>query len=82
MKKTKMLLQNGQSFIHSQMLSLNKVVYTATSVACGWAGAVIICCKPQNSKVRGQKQITPTDQWLDRWMDGRMDQQTDQRMDQ
>ena len=29
----------------------NKAVYTAISVACGWAGAVMSVCKPRNSKV-------------------------------
>ena len=31
---------------------MNKAVYTAISVACGWAGAVMSFCKPQNSKIR------------------------------
>ena len=30
----------------------NKAVYTAILVACGWAGAVVSLCKPQNSKIR------------------------------
>ena len=34
---------------------LNKAVYTAISVACGWAGAVMSLCKPQNSEIRNQK---------------------------
>ena len=29
----------------------NKDVYTAILVACGWAGAVMNLCKPQNSKI-------------------------------
>ena len=34
---------------------INKAIYTAFLVACGWAGAVISLCKPQNSKIRDQK---------------------------
>ena len=37
--------------------SVNKAGYTATSVACGWAGAVMSLCKPQNCKIRDQKQM-------------------------
>ena len=37
------------------LLFYNKAVYTAILVACGWAGAVISLCKPQNSKIRDQK---------------------------
>ena len=33
---------------------INKAVYTATSVACGWAGAVRGLCKPQNRPTDGQ----------------------------
>ena len=33
----------------------NKAVYTATSVACGCARAVISFCKPQNSEIRDQQ---------------------------
>ena len=29
---------------------INKTVYTAISVACGWAGAVMSLCKPQTVK--------------------------------
>ena len=35
----------------------NKAVYTAISVACGCAGAVVSLCKPQNSKIRDQKLV-------------------------
>ena len=31
--------------------SKNKAVYTAISVACGWAGAVMSLCKPRNSEI-------------------------------
>ena len=41
----------------------NKALYTATSVVYGWAGAVIVLCKPKNSKIDD----------TDRWMDGLMD---------
>ena len=33
----------------------NKAVYTAISVACGWAGAVMSLCKPRNSEIRDRK---------------------------
>ena len=49
----------------------NEAVYTAISVACGWAGAVISRCKPRNSEIRDRKLATdqqtdgPTDWWTD-----------------
>ena len=46
----------------------NKAVYTAISVACGWAGAVMSLCKPRNSEIRDQK-LDDTD--------GRTDGRTD-----
>ena len=36
-------------------LTENKAVYTAISVACGWARAVISPCQPQNSKIYEKK---------------------------
>ena len=39
----------------------NMAVYTAISVACGWAGAVLSLCKPQNSEICDQK-LDDTDQ--------------------
>ena len=33
----------------------NKAVYTAITVACGWAGAVLSLCKPRNSEIGDQK---------------------------
>ena len=46
----------------------NKAVYTAISVACGWAGAVMNLCKPRNSEIRDQK-LDDTDQPTDRRTD-------------
>ena len=42
----------------------NKAVYTAISVACGWAGAVLNLCKPRNSEIRDQK-LDDTDRRTD-----------------
>ena len=36
-------------------MNIKKAVYAALSVACGWAGAVMSYCKPQNSKICYQK---------------------------
>ena len=47
----------------------NKAVYTAISVACGWAGAVMSLCKPQNSEIRDRK-LDDTDQPTNRVTDG------------
>ena len=44
----------------------NKAVYTAISVACGWAGAVLSLCKPRNSEIRDQK-LDDTDRPTIRW---------------
>ena len=43
----------------------NKAVYTAISGACGWAGAVLSLCKPQNSEIRDRK-LDDTDGPTDR----------------
>ena len=59
--------------IVNSVLTKNKAIYTAITVACGWAGAVMSLCKPQNSKISDQK-LDDTDQWTD--------QQTDQRTGQ
>ena len=47
---------------------LNKAVYTAISVACGWAGAVLSLCKPRNSEIRDRK-LDDTDRPTDRRTD-------------
>ena len=57
-------------------LGWNKAVYTAISVACGWAGAVLSLCKPQNSERHDQK-LDDTDQWTDRWTDGPTNRHSD-----
>ena len=51
------------------IMSKNKAVYTAISVACGWAGAAMSLCKPRNRKIRDQKLDDtngPTDGPMDR----------------
>ena len=53
-------------------VKMNKAVYTAISVACGWAGAVMSLCKPRNSKIRDRK-LDDTD--------GRTDRPTDRQTD-
>ena len=47
----------------------NKAVYTAISVACGWAGAVMSLCKPRNSEICDQK-LDDTDQRMDQLTNG------------
>ena len=48
----------------SMINHLNKAVYTAISVACGWAGAVMSLCKPRNSEIRDRK-LDDTDRPID-----------------
>ena len=48
----------------------NKAVYTAISVACGWAGAVLSLCKPRNSEIRNRK-LDDTDRPTNRRTDRR-----------
>ena len=55
--------------IYTEVDGVNKAVYTATLVACGWIGAVVSLCRPQNSKIRDQKLYVingPTDGPTDR----------------
>jgi len=47
--------QIWQLYLGESMIIVNKAVYSAISVACRWAGAVLSLCKPQNSEIRGQK---------------------------
>ena len=50
-------------------LKLRKAAYTATPVACGWAGAVIRLCWPRNSEICDRK-LDDTDRPTDRRTDG------------
>ena len=46
---------NKLNMLQEYFSELNKTGYTTTPVACGWAGAVMIPCKPRNSEIRDQK---------------------------
>ena len=57
------LLQHQKFDFHTFLNAVT--VYTAVSVTCGWAGAVMSLSKPRNREIRDQK-LDDTDQRTDR----------------
>ena len=56
---------------------LNKAGYTATLVACGWAGAIFLVTRPFGQEQRGQKIKIIKKVKCDQPTDGRTDGRTD-----